>query len=283
MRGQQDRRHTDAAEVRRMVEAALGGAPISTLHRLGQGTDHTAYAVNDNLIARVAIVQGPATASATDREIEILQVAGRVSTIPVPEVVGADAANGLVITRRLTGTSVLEAPASDVDPLVEQLAEFLAGLQAVSEEQLPPTIEVDRSPPAAFLADVSTKAATIAPAVTDNELELVQSFLNSAPPRAASPVDFCHNDLGAEHVLVAADRTTITGIIDWSDAAMTDFARDLGRIYRDLGPSAAERVLDQVAIDDTAEWGEQRGRCARLPSVRAPLSAWVQVPHSPVR
>ncbi|HEU4494020.1 MAG TPA: phosphotransferase [Rubrobacteraceae bacterium] len=34
-------------------------------------------------------------------------------------------------------------------------------------------------------------------------------------PRALA---FCHNDLGAEHVLVDAEANTITGIIDWTDA-----------------------------------------------------------------
>lgn len=267
MRGRRDRRHADAAEVRRSVEAVLGGTPISTLHRLGQGTDHTAYEVNGNLIARFASVHNRATPAATTSQIEILQLAERVSTIPVPEVVGADTANGLIITRKLMGTSLLDAPANDVDALVEQFSEFLAGLHAVRLEHLPSTIEVDRCQPGEFLADVSTRTATIAPAIPDNERGLVENFLNGAPPSAASRIVFCHNDLGAEHVLAGADRSTLTGVIDWSDAAITDCARDLGRIYRDLGPSTAERVLDQLAIDDKPEtWRRTvfHARCALL-------------------
>jgi aminoglycoside phosphotransferase (APT) family kinase protein len=47
-----------------------------------------------------------------------------------------------------------------------------------------------------------------------------------------------HNDLGTEHVLVDPDTWTVTGIIDWSDAAIIDPAIDFGLLYRDLGPTA---------------------------------------------
>ena len=51
-----------------------------------------------------------------------------------------------------------------------------------------------------------------------------------------------HNDLGAEHVIV--DDGAISGIIDWSDAAITDPASELGRLLRDLGEAALPHVLD---------------------------------------
>jgi aminoglycoside phosphotransferase (APT) family kinase protein len=265
--GRRDRSHANAAEARRLVEAALGGTRISTFRILGRGTDHTAYEVDGGLIARFTSTQDPETAAATAWEIEILQLADRVSTVPVPEVLGADTENGLVITRKLMGSSLLDAPTNNPHALIDQLAEFLAGLHAVRDEDLPPAIEVDWCPPTAFLADASTNLAVLAPVVTSEQLRLVTNFLNTAPPPAPSHVALCHNDLGAEHILAAADRTTLTGIIDWSDAAITDAARDLGRIYRDLGPSTAERVLEQLTIDDKLEtWRRTtfHARCALL-------------------
>ncbi len=38
--------------------------------------------------------------------------------------------------------------------------------------------------------------------------------------------------------------SAITGIIDWTDAAITDPARDLAPVYRDLGPKVFELTLD---------------------------------------
>jgi aminoglycoside phosphotransferase (APT) family kinase protein len=54
---------------------------------------------------------------------------------------------------------------------------------------------------------------------------------------------FSHNDLGIEHVLVEPGSGAITGIIDWSDAAMVDPAYDVGLLYRDLGPLALDALL----------------------------------------
>jgi Phosphotransferase enzyme family len=53
---------------------------------------------------------------------------------------------------------------------------------------------------------------------------------------------FSHNDLGTEHVLVEPATGAITGI-DWSDAALTDPACDVGLDYRDLGPAALAAAL----------------------------------------
>jgi aminoglycoside phosphotransferase (APT) family kinase protein len=54
---------------------------------------------------------------------------------------------------------------------------------------------------------------------------------------------FCHNDLGVEHVLVDVGASAVTGIIDWTDAAIADPARDLAPIYRDLGPEVFDLTL----------------------------------------
>lgn len=73
------------------------------------------------------------------------------------------------------------------------------------------------------------------------------------PPNRLQP---CHQDLGIEHLLVDSGR--LVGVIDWTDAALADPARDLGLLLRDLGrpalratgvacpdliPGAASRVL----------------------------------------
>ena len=49
--------------------------------------------------------------------------------------------------------------------------------------------------------------------------------------------------LGIEHVLVEPRTGAVTGIIDWSDAAMVDPAHDVGLLYRDLGPAALAAIL----------------------------------------
>jgi aminoglycoside phosphotransferase (APT) family kinase protein len=50
-----------------------------------------------------------------------------------------------------------------------------------------------------------------------------------------------HGDLGAEHLLY--DGTRITGVIDWSDAAVSDPELDFARLYRDFGPDFLDRSV----------------------------------------
>ncbi|UMG94862.1 phosphotransferase [Nocardioides sp. TF02-7] len=60
----------------------------------------------------------------------------------------------------------------------------------------------------------------------------------------------CHGDLGAEHVFVDPRTGEVTGVIDWSDAAVTDPALDLGLVLRDLGARARDRVLERLGEVD---------------------------------
>jgi aminoglycoside phosphotransferase (APT) family kinase protein len=50
-----------------------------------------------------------------------------------------------------------------------------------------------------------------------------------------------HADLGAEHILEHGG--AVTGVIDWTDAAVTDPALDFARLYRDFGPDFLAEVL----------------------------------------
>ena len=57
----------------------------------------------------------------------------------------------------------------------------------------------------------------------------------------AAPTGFTHNDLGIEHVLVEPETGTVTGVIDWSDAAFADPRTTSGSSCGDLGPAALGR------------------------------------------
>ena len=67
------------------------------------------------------------------------------------------------------------------------------------------------------------------------------------PDGAIQPV-FSHNDLGIEHVLVDPDTGAVTGIIDWTDAAIVDPAYDFGLIFRDLGILRGGAELHERAV-----------------------------------
>ena len=78
---------------------------------------------------------------------------------------------------------------------------------------------------------------------------LVEEFLAAPPPHDGYTPAFSHNDMGIEHVLIDPVAWTVTGIIDWSDAAIVDPAYDFGLLYRDLGPAAFRAAIRRYRTD----------------------------------
>jgi Phosphotransferase enzyme family len=75
--------------------------------------------------------------------------------------------------------------------------------------------------------------------------------------------------LGIEHVLVDPGSWTVTGIIDWADAAVVDPAIDFGLLYRDLGPDATRAAMGgyRSEVNDLVTLGERAvfyARCSLL-------------------
>lgn len=107
--------------------------------------------------------------------------------------------------------------------------------------------------------------------------DAVGAFLEEAPPPAAprAALVLCHDDLGIEHVLVD-DAGAVTGVIDWSDAAVADPAGDLGRIHRDLGPAVFRARCG--ALEDLA-YGLDEDRPAHMAKVSTALP-WLFPPLS---
>jgi aminoglycoside phosphotransferase (APT) family kinase protein len=206
--------------------------PVATVSPLGGGLTNRAYLVNDDLIARVAMLPDEA---ATRYEVDVLTTVRAATDVPVPAPIVVVPSAGLTVYRRLPGTPLSAIPRDRraVGNLVATLDRFRRDIA---------TIRVDRTdvaPAAEWLADARESYTTVAGRVPPPLRPAVERFLaDDAGPAPPSRHVFCHNDLGAEHILVDPGSGRITGIIDWSDAAMADPASDTGRLLRDLGREA---------------------------------------------
>ena len=89
-------------------------------------------------------------------------------------------------------------------------------------------------------------------------------FLAAPPPAGGYTLVFSHNDLGVEHVLVDP-AWTVTGVIDWTDAALVDPAYDFGLLYRDLGPDAVDAAVRtyRTSVDNIGALRERAAFYAR--------------------
>ena len=241
-------------EIRALLARRLPGYEVRSVAALGEGVDNAAHDVNGELIVRKSKETDPARrGEATRREADLLAAVAAFSTLPVPEVLFADPEAGVLAYRKLHGVPLMDHPAAEPARLAPALGRFLGRLHRVPVREVVELVEPDPYPLAAWLRDAERDYREISDQAPAAACRLIEHFLARTPPEEPRAGTFCHNDLGAEHVLVDAAGSAVTGVIDWTDAAIADPARDLATVYRDLGPENFERVLahyDGGAVDD---------------------------------
>jgi len=242
------------------------GRSTSHIRLLGRGADHLAFDVDGDLVARVATGASDTGPSQVEREFRLLVLVATVAPIPVPTVAAVDASNGVMVTTKLAGVSLLDRPSRQPERLSPQLAELLASLRGLPVGELRTIVDEEDYAPGVWLDDATSSYSRIAHALDERQRRLVEGFLDSPAPAPATERVLCHNDLGAEHLLARADGTALTGVIDWTDASLTDPTIDLARLYRDLGPPIATDIAARLGLDLAATLPRAAfyGRCALL-------------------
>ena len=211
------------------------------LTELGQGLDNTAY-IAGGLVLRVADDRD------TEREARLLDTLAPHLSIAIPKPRFADANTGVLAYNLIPGRPLLGRPAPA--GAGRRLGRFLRELHAVEPATVEDLIPIDDADPREWLEDL------------DGPSDLVDIVSASRPRRARQRV-VAHADLGAEHILELGGM--LTGIIDWSDAAITDPALDFARVYRDFGPGVLEDVIEAYgALPAAMARIEFFARCAAL-------------------
>ncbi|MFI6511510.1 phosphotransferase family protein [Streptosporangium sp. NPDC050855] len=236
------------ARIREAVAARLPGYRVGTVTPLGQGQDNTAYEVNGELIVRFAREPDPARRAAlVEREARLLAVVAAVSPLPVPEPRFTVPEQGCMAYPTLAGVPMLGLPAPQratyAGPVATALGGLLAALHAVPAERVDGLVEADGTAPSEWLEEAAEIYPAVAGEIPAACHDAVRAFLDAPPPDGGYRPVLSHNDLGIEHVLVDSGDGSVTGVIDWSDAALVDPAYDFGLLYRDLGPGALEAAL----------------------------------------
>ncbi len=231
-------------EIRTLLRRNLPGYKVWSVTKLGEGLDNAAHEVNGELIVRTSKESDPALrAEYTCREVDLLTAVAGISTLPVPEPVFADPEAGAIAYRTLPGLPLIDHPVAEPVRLAPALGRFLGRLHQTPPEEVEHLVERDAYPLASWLRDAEEDYRESSGRLPASARRRIEGFLDRTPPAEPRALAFCHNDLGAEHVLVDAPASTITGVIDWTDAAIADPARDLALVYRDLGPEVCRMAL----------------------------------------
>ncbi len=210
---------------------------------LARGSENTTFAVDGFIVRRTADVGSLA------REVALLDALAGATSVPVPLPLVHRPDLGILVYRRLPGSPLLRRPGRFGARLEAILIDVLCALRRVRPD---PPLEVDEHSNEAWLAEARANLEATASYLGTERAAIVGAFLDEAPPPTRSLRVAQHNDLGAEHILVD-ERGQVTGIIDWTDAALTDPARDTGLLLRDLGSAVALAVSAGLDGPTTAD------------------------------
>jgi aminoglycoside phosphotransferase (APT) family kinase protein len=197
--------------------------------------------VNGELVVRLKKDPDVVTrAESVRREAAILELVHEVVAVPTPEVEFAFPEKGWLAYRKLPGIPLLNVPSAQrlagSMNVAGTLGKLLRSLRDLPGTLVADIAEVDRLPLVEWRDEAETYFDTVAHHVPPVNHRPILEFFRSPPPPDGDALVFSHNDLGIEHVLVDDAATTVTGVLDWSDAALVDPAFDFGRLLRDLGP-----------------------------------------------
>lgn len=262
----------DAQELANALRAGGRGFQVRSVELIGEGMDNLAYEVNGELVVRVSKEPDPRRrAELIDAETGLLAAVMDVSPLPVPEPLFTDPGRGFWAYAKIPGIPLLDLPLpqrlAHAPKVAAALGGFLAALHAIPLNGVAQLVRRDEAPMAEWRDEAASNYAAVIKAIPANRRGAVEDFLAASPPDSGGALVFSHNDLGIEHVLVAPAAGTVTGVIDWGDAALTDPARDFGLIYRDLGPAALPAALTAYQAGGTAGLGERAtfyARCGLL-------------------
>jgi aminoglycoside phosphotransferase (APT) family kinase protein len=241
-------------DVRSAVIAHMHDYQVDSVVQLGEGLDNIAYVVNNELIVRFSKESDPEQrAVRVRREAVVLAAVAGVSPLPVPTPRFTVVEQGCLAYFKVPGLPLSELPRqprlAHAVPIAATLGEFLSTLHALPVARMADLVDTDDDEPAEWQRDAAELYLKVAEQVPLRHRRAVEAFLDASPPQDGYAVVFSHNDLGIEHVLVDPGTWTVTGVIDWSEAAIDDPAYDFGLIYRDLGPRALDAAVGSYRTD----------------------------------
>ena len=179
-------------------------------------------------------------------EAQLLALLAARTTLPVPHVVRL-ISDDVMEMARVPGTPLLRhlplTSAGEVRRLAEALGGFVASLSRVPRRDVEDLVPVEQPSLEEYRDEIAELSRALQSELTAVQRRAVAAFLTEECPPSPAGLLLAHSDLGAEHVFVAGTPRHITGVIDWSDAAIADPALDVGLILRDLGVPGFHHAL----------------------------------------
>lgn len=252
----------DIALASELIDSQCPELAPSRVIFLGEGCDSTAFTVNGQWVFRFP--KNEEVERQIDIESRILPRLAERLPVAVPTFRFQAAASPrfprcFVGYPKLPGEPAIRLPpgAVQLDVVIEPLARALSALHAFPLDAAR-SAGVPEQPLEVVLTEVRTDALDDLPRVReiapDAPIERWHAFIEAGVEAVNRPGVLVHNDFAAEHVLVDPHSHAITGIIDWSDIAISDPVVDFAGLFHWGGEPLVRRVLETYtgSLDDDA-------------------------------
>jgi aminoglycoside 2''-phosphotransferase len=236
----------------------------------GEGEDHTVLLVDDEWIFRFR--KSTAETGSLEDELNLLVALKGKTVIKVPdyEMVSRNKDFGgykMIRGSDLTVEQFLALTPEIRSKLAKQLGEFLSILHGLptdifSANALQP---LDIRDPAYYARRFKNKRRPeIAPAISAELLNDIDNFYEKFSSMESLAYKITQGDLQSDHILLAPSKDTIAGIIDFTDAAVWDPARDFAFFWGYGEDIVNEIYANYVFHDDPDFLNRSKWQAARL-------------------
>jgi aminoglycoside phosphotransferase (APT) family kinase protein len=228
------------------------------------GTDHRLFRLGADLLVRLPVYAGSADQAVSDATWLPTLAPHLPVEVPVPVATGEPGAGypfPWSVVPWLPGETVGD---TDVDRvrLAEDLADFVAALQAVDAAGGPPKSGGGRGVPLDPAWQVDEQIDQLADLVDADKAKRVWRAALDAGPWPHEP-RWIHGDLLEGNLLVREGR--LSAVIDWGALGVADPAPDVVPAWTLFTGEARQRYRDRLSIDD-ATWARARA-WAMLPAL----------------
>jgi aminoglycoside phosphotransferase (APT) family kinase protein len=241
-------RHLDADIVRSVLQAQFPELAVASVAYVSEGWDSQAFLVDDRWIFRFpkrAEVAGWLVMEL--RVLAALERLGHQLQTPRPRWLGRPdqqfpyAFMGYACIPGETGDLLADPDA----PVVGQhIGAFLAAVHTITADQVGPVRRIPDEPAVSAQRVITHRDAImrfLPPELEPPFHDLLSGTASIPPSNPGQPV-LVHADLTANH-LIMADRSRITGCIDWGDSGLGDPAFDFGGVALWLGREGLAAAL----------------------------------------
>lgn len=257
--------------VRDVVRDQFPPLAVQSVEYLGSGWENDAYLVNHHLVLRFPRYADVARGFEREDRLLTLVAAAAGASVGIPRITlwGKPSAR---FPHPFVGHDLIPGVAAD-DPSVPWAPELA--------DDLGRALTRIHSIPAALADDVDVVHVAVSCREPLDELRrqmhLVPEIGDIAPRGCAwldagpvvpadyvGPPRFIHNDFSADHIIVSRTTGRLSGIIDWSDAALGDPAQDFSYLLLCRGWSFLQRALDAYGLPLDAAFSERSIFLARV-------------------